>query len=436
MGSRPLSAILPPISRLTGQLRKAPWINFALLGVIALVLLTGLYLVYQTIEAERIERVQVERTSGVLVELRNVNHAALNAETGQRGYLITLDRRYLQPYRTAREDLDRALGNLRDLLDEPTKRQAQLLEEIDTFSQLKFAEMDETVALIEQGRLLDARRHVLTDEGHEAMDRLRRAVREMEAIENALLEEATVDTARAEARVLPLLGGVVAMLLVALALGYRLVTRAAAAEAEAAQAVALAEARDRADLLARELNHRVKNLFAVILAIVRMGGKEDPAAGPASERMAQRIGALLTAHEVSQGTLDKPVVSLEALVDTTLRPYRSDDMRAETGGPQVTIPAKRATPLGLVLHELTTNAVKYGCWKNGGLLEVKWAAGDGEIRLDWREHCELGTAGGEQTGFGTRLMEAAARQLRGSIERSFAPDGARVTIAFPLEIEG
>ncbi len=404
-----------------------------MLGVIALVLLAGLYLIYQTIEAERVEREQVERTSDVLLELRNVNRAALNAETGQRGYLITLDRRYLDPYRAGRDEIGPAMRRLRHSLADPTERQAQLLEEIDTLARIKFSEMDETVGLIEEGRLLDARRRVLTDEGQEAMDRLRRSIREMEEIEDRLLDEAIEKTARAEARVLPLLGGVVAMLLVALGLGYRLVTRAAAAEAEAAHAVALAEARDRADLLARELNHRVKNLFAVILAIVRMGGKDDPAAAPASERMAQRIGALLTAHEVTQGALDEPVASLEALVDTTLRPYRSGEMRADTGGPEVMIPAKRATPLGLVLHELTTNAVKYGCWREGGLLEVKWTVEDGGVRLDWREHCELDKPGGTQAGFGTRLMEAAARQLRGSIERSIAADGVRVAIAFPLE---
>ena len=68
-----------------------------ILGVIAFTLLAGLFLVFQTIEAERAERRQVRETSEILLELRNVTRAALNAETGQRGYLLTLDRRYLAP---------------------------------------------------------------------------------------------------------------------------------------------------------------------------------------------------------------------------------------------------------------------------------------------------------------------------------------------------
>ena len=67
----------------------------------------------------------------------------------------------------------------------------------------------------------------------------------------------------------------------------------------------LAEARDRADLLARELNHRVKNLFAVILAIVQMSGKDAPEAKPVVDSIADRIHALLTAHEVTQGAADR-----------------------------------------------------------------------------------------------------------------------------------
>lgn len=418
------------------RLREKLWANFAVFGVIALALLAGLYLVYQTIEAEREQREQVELTSEVLEDLNAITRAALNAETGQRGYLITLDRRYLAPYDDGRLQIETAIGHLRAHLgNNTTERQSELLDEIDNLVEVKFSEMSETVEMLEQGRLLDARRRILTDEGQEAMIRLRSAIAEMEAIENEILSDSAERVARTEARVLPLLGGVVLLLLVAVGLGYLLVTRTARAEAEAAQAQVLAEAHDRADLLARELNHRVKNLFAVILAIVRMGGKEDPVAQPASERMADRISALLTAHEVSQGTLDKPVASLEALVETTLRPYRSKTLRAEIDGPAVLIPAKRATPLGLVLHELTTNAVKYGCWKDGGLLEVSWVVSDGQVALEWREHCEFEQAPASKVGFGTRLMEAASRQLHGNIERTIETDGARISIRFPIELE-
>ena len=413
----------------------APWASFALLAFVALSLIAGLFLVYQTIEAERAQREQVRKTDAVLLQLRNVSRAARNAETGERGYLITLDRRYLDPYREGRERIGPAIAALRDGIgDAPTERQAYLLDQIERLAAVKFAELDQTVALAQEGRLLDARRQVLTDDGQQAMTRLQAAIRELEEIETGFLNDALTEAVRTEARVMPLLSGIVVLLVLALAMGFRLAVRTARAEAEAAQASALSEARDRADLLARELNHRVKNLFAVILAIVRMGGKEAPEARAATERMAERINALLTAHEVSQGALGSETASLGTLVETTLAPYLSDRLTATHGGPDVLLPAKRATPLGLVLHELTTNAVKYGCWREQGLLEVSWTLDGDDIRVHWREHCRIEPQGEPQSGFGTRLMEASARQLRGTIDRKIHPDGAEVVIAFPASV--
>lgn len=414
------------------RLRRPRTGNLAVLGLIAVALLAGLFFVFQTIEAERAEREQMRRTGEILLELRNINRAALNGETGQRGYLLTLDRRYLEPYLVGREQYRPALERVRKLAGpDPTARQRELLDDIESLAESKFAEMAETVELVEQRRVIEARRRILSDEGAEAMVRLRRATREMEQIENHILLRAASETARAEGRVLPLLGAVVAMLLVALALGYRLVARAAHAEAEAAQATALGEARDRADLLARELNHRVKNLFAVILAIVRMSAKNAPEAKPVVERISDRIHALLTAHEVTQGTLERPVASLRTLIETTLAPYRSEKLPAEIEGPEIELPAKQVTPLGLVLHELTTNAVKYGAWSQGALLEVRWREGDGSLVIEWREHCRSESKAPEHKGFGSLLMDSAARQLRGTIDRRFGDEGVEVTIAIP-----
>jgi len=353
-------------------------------------MITGLFLVFQTIEAERGQRDQSRATARVLVELRNVGNAALNAETGQRGYLITLDRRYLEPYQTGSTQYQPALYRLRQSLgkDAPA-RQIQLLDRIEILTQAKFAEMDESVALLRDGALLDARRQVLSDEGQEVMVRLRQAIGEMEQIENELLDASARETAEAEARVLPLLTGVMILLLVALLFGYRLVSRTAQAEARAEQSAALAEARDRADLLARELNHRVKNLFAVILAIVSMSARDEPDAKPLIERISDRIRALLTAHEVTQGTAAGPMASLSTLIETTLAPYRSETLRAEISGPEISLTTSQVTPLGLVLHELTTNAVKYGAWASDGLLTVAWRITDDQLVIDWHEACKI-----------------------------------------------
>ena len=409
------------------------WPNVVLLLVIGAMMFGLIFLVWHTLAAERAERTQSNQTSDVLGELRNVHTAALNAETGQRGYLVTLDRRYLEAYELGGEQLGPALDRLRGRLgDAITPRQAQLLDQIDALSRAKFAEIRNSVELVEDGRVIEARAAILTDEGQEMMERLRRAIREMEDIERGILSQQNAETARAEGRILPLLGMLIVLLLLAIVLGGRLVSRAAKAEAEAAQAAAVGEARDRADLLARELNHRVKNIFAVILAIVQMSARDRPEAKEVVESIAQRIRALLTAHEVSQGELDREVASLRALVETTLAPYRSSTKVAHIHGPEVTLAARRITPLGLTLHELTTNAVKYGAWANEGVIDVSWErVSDGMVRLTWRESGVTLDGEPERTGFGSLLMKSSAKQFGGTFERRFLPEGIEVIIEVP-----
>lgn len=410
------------------------WVNLALLATIGAAMLALLSLVYQTVEAERAQRAQVETTSEVLDQLRRISRATLNGETGQRGYLITLDRRYLVPYQTGREQVDPALDRLRTLLDGiATPRQTQLVDEIEALTRAKFREMSESVTMVEEGRLIDARRAVLSDEGVETMERLGRAIREMEEIENGILTEAIANASRSEGRVLPLLGGLLVLLILAMIGGGVLVSRSARLEAEAAQAAALGEARDRADLLAKELNHRVKNLFAVVLAIVQMSARDKPEAKAVTESIAQRIRALLTAHEVSQGELERPVASLHQLIETSLAPYRSSVQTARLEGPDVLLPAKRITPLGLVLHELTTNAVKYGAWAHGGSIDIAWETVDDRVKLSWRETGVPPQDTPDRKGFGSLLMTSASRQFGGTIDRQFLEDGLLVNIDLPLD---
>ena len=426
---------MTPRFDLLGRKKRFKWGNVTLLALIALAMIGLILVAFQTIESERAEREQVERTNDILLELRNVSSAAVNAETGQRGYLITLDRRYLESYQVGREQIDPALRRLRAAIEdeETTRHQTELVDQIEALATAKFAEMDDSVRMLEDGRLIDARREMLSDQGQETMERLRRAIGEMERIEFQLLSDATEETARAEGRVLPLLGALLLLLIGAIVAGTRLVARTARAEVEAAQAAMLGEARDRADLLARELNHRVKNLFAVVLAIIQLSGRDKPESKEVTEGIAQRVRALLTAHEVSQGELDRPVASLRALVETTLAPYRSNKLTAEIEGEELLLPAKQVTPLGLVLHELTTNAVKYGAWSNGGTIAVDWAREGDMVTLVWQESGATIAEQPERRGFGSMLMTSASRQFGGTIEREFLPEGVRVTIELPVE---
>ena len=249
-----------------------------------------------------------------------------------------------------------------------------------------------------------------------------------------MLDEAALRTAAAEARVVPALLGLAGILFAALGLGLWQVVRTARIEEAAANAAAIAEARDRADLLAHELNHRVKNLFAVILAIVKMSGRNTPEAAPVLERISGRIHALVRAHDVSQGRSDTAGIALAALIQTAVAPYLSDDAQCDAAGPEIWLSERNTVPMGLILHELVTNAVKYGAWSApGGTVQVRWHHGESDrVVMDWIERGNTPVQAPEpgRNGFGSMLIESAIRQMSGTISREFAPEGMRVRLEF------
>ena len=423
-----------------GWRRSAPGLaSLALFALVALALLAATFLIFFTVSAERAERVQVAKTRDVLDVLRQIVTATINAETGQRGYIITLDRRYLAPYQLGAATYPAAMRRLHTLLEpQANTSQRKLIDRIETLADAKFAEMAETVSLIDDGRIIDAKARLLSDEGENLMVELRATGGALEAIEARQLKRAAELTLRLERRMAPLLGGLLVLILVALVLGLWQVVRGARAEALAATAHDLGEARDRADLLARELNHRVKNLFAVVLAIVKMSGKGDPAAKPTIDKIGQRLHALLRSHEVTQGQVDqyggtRPEIDLRELVETALAPYRLDEARASIEGGPVMLRSHLAVPLGLVLHELVTNAVKYGALsESDGRLAVDWSHETGRVHLTWREDSPFPVAKPGAEGFGSMLITSSARQIGGTIERTFHPHGIEVTMDFPV----
>jgi len=405
-------------------------------------LIGSLFLVWSTIASERAEREQMSRTAEIMAALRDIDRAAINAETGQRGYFITLDRRYLASYEFGRSLYPRAMERLEQRLRaaDQAGEQLQLLESIREHGDAKFDELATTVALTQQGNVREAQVRILSSEGRIAMERLRAALSEMEAAEQEILAKASGQAWVAEQRVLPLLALTLLLTLGSLTLGLWQTVRAAHGEAQAEQARFLAEARDRADLLAHELNHRVKNLFAVVLAIVRMSARDAPEARPVTDSIAARIHALVDAHDATQGKDAEGGASLRVLIDKVLAPYLSDGNPVEVAGPEVLLTVKQATPLGLVLHELATNAVKYGAWsqdgaQQGGRIAINWDfEGTGEERevvFHWREHSPSPAAPSEREGFGSLLMKSSARQLGGTIERRFGPDGMVVAMRLP-----
>lgn len=189
------------------------------------------------------------------------------------------------------------------------------------------------------------------------------------------------------------------------------------------------------ELLLGELRHRVKNLLGVVLALAR----QTEAAGRTGEEYRDaflgRFEALVQAHALT--STEKADGDLHGLVSSSLRPYAADLTRITVAsGAAVTLAPPQILPLALILHELTTNAIKYGALSAPpGRVEVGWAVDPKErrLRLHWREVDGPAVEPPARRGFGSRLIDfAATRELGGTAELTFSPNGLTSTIKIPL----
>ena len=395
---------------------------------------------FQTISAERNARDRVERTSEVLLLLRSALRAGTDAETGQRGFLLTGDRTYLQPYQDGATRWLPILDQLRAAIEtDGVDGQRALVARLEGVARAKLDELELTVELAEEGRGAEAIDLVRAGSGQELMAEIRALTDRLEEEETALLRAALDRTRRVEGRTVPILVlltfGVVALA----AAGLLSERRSVRAEALARNAHEIEAARERSDLLARELNHRVKNLFAVIVSIVGLSGRGQTDVPEVVRTIRSRILALSRAHAVSAGQLGDEAVPLGEVVAPVLAPYGAADGTGQISldGDPVELPAASVTPLGMIVHELATNAAKYGALSaEGGRVDVTWAVSGADpvpdVSLTWVERGGPRTGDAHPSGFGTVMMDQAVGQLGGRIEREWSPDGLRATLLFPL----
>ncbi|MHA6332946.1 CheR family methyltransferase [Qipengyuania sp. CAU 1752] len=188
------------------------------------------------------------------------------------------------------------------------------------------------------------------------------------------------------------------------------------------------------DLMIREMNHRVKNLFSVIAAMVSIAARESSDVASFAEGLRDRIFALGRSHSLTNKVADGhgDGIALEELLETVLTPSLSGQT-VDMDGSAVTISNDRITSLALILHEWATNSAKYGALgTQGGTLRIEWAMRDGMITLDWTENGRADTIGKNAPGFGTRLVETAARQLQGDASGRPTEDGFTRSLQFPV----
>ena len=197
-------------------------------------------------------------------------------------------------------------------------------------------------------------------------------------------------------------------------------------------------AEDRQRVLARELNHRVKNLFAIVQALVLMSARGETDVTVLAKKIRSRVSALATAHATSMSEAGLHPVPFADILDGVLGPYAGEGERLSAEGADVVVGQEAVTPMGLILHELATNAAKYGAWSDeDGRVEVRWQllAAD-QCELTWRERCShpVDARSGEQPqGFGTCLIDQSIAQVGGTLERRWHDDGLEAVLRFPVE---
>ncbi len=196
-------------------------------------------------------------------------------------------------------------------------------------------------------------------------------------------------------------------------------------------------AADQTELMSRELSHRIKNIFAVIAGLIGLSAPKDEPTRGFAKQLAGRISALGRAHNFARphSEMSDPghdFGTLHGLLTEILQPYEIDrNARYRVSGDDVPVGERSATPIALVIHELATNAVKYGALSSAtGRIAITTTREADEVIIEWSEEGgpTLPKTPG-QAGFGAQLSEISiSDQLGGTIERHWHPEGLKVSM--------
>jgi two-component system CheB/CheR fusion protein len=191
------------------------------------------------------------------------------------------------------------------------------------------------------------------------------------------------------------------------------------------------------------MNHRVKNLFALAGSVVTLSARSSGTPKDLAQAVRERLAALARAHDLTLPDLTRggeksgQATSLTTLVQTIVSPYVTQEhARVIIEGPYVPISGNAVTGIALLLHEMATNAAKYGALSTEtGHVDVSWSMWKDELLLAWRERGGPPLNGAaEKEGFGSLLAWLTVTgQLAGKISRDWNTEGLTVNLSAPLE---
>jgi PAS domain S-box-containing protein len=192
-------------------------------------------------------------------------------------------------------------------------------------------------------------------------------------------------------------------------------------------------------LLLNELNHRINNTLTIVQSMVEQTLRINDVPEALRESLSERLMALSRAHRT---LVEKnwAGADLETIIGRAILPYEQPSSpRVHVDGPTVLLSPRQAVSLTLLLHELVTNAVKYGALSRvEGRVDVSWnlfvdELGRRHLTLLWRETGGPEVAAPKRSGFGTRLIERSFADYGGEVRTEFRPGGVHVTLATLLD---
>ena len=196
-------------------------------------------------------------------------------------------------------------------------------------------------------------------------------------------------------------------------------------------------AEEQQQLLVRELHHRVKNTLATVQGIMGSTARTATSIEQFKDAMIGRIGALAKTHLLLSE--EGAAVTFEDIVHSELDPFDDGSRgRIRLEGPHVELGSRLAVSLGMAIHELTTNAAKYGALSvYGGKVEVRWTviieATRRTLEFDWTESGGPPVAPPPRQGFGSRLLDfVLPGQIQARSRIDYRPEGVQVQCALPL----